>query len=405
MRISAWFLVAAVMASATPAGADSADRSPRARTLGVPFEGTPGPLNAITDVPGVEVGQVNLVRGKGLLKVGDGPVRTGVTMVLPRGRTSIKEVYGGFFNLNGNGEMTGQSYLQDFGLIFGPIGISNTNAVGEVYTGIMQWSQGHFGTAIWPVVSETWDGRLNDIGGFHVTSQVAIAAIDAARAGPVEEGNVGGGTGMICFGFKGGIGTASREVGIDGKTYVIGVLVQCNTGDRKVLRIAGAPVGAELADRWLSCYEAGKSPKDKLPKCDDDGRAGKSKPDSGSIVIVVATDAPLIPNALNRVARRAALGLARLGSYSGSTSGDLAVAFSTTGAVNTIDRDSIVSTPQIPNERMDAIFQATVEATEEAIVNAMIAAKTMTGADGWRFYALPHEELRTILAKYNRLAP
>jgi D-aminopeptidase len=216
---------------------------------------------------------------------------------------------------------------------------------------------------------------------------------------------VGGGTGMICFGFKGGIGTASREVGIDGKTYVIGVLVQCNTGDRKVLRIAGAPVGAELADRWLSCYEAGKSPKDKLPKCDDDGRAGKSKPDSGSIVIVVATDAPLIPNALNRVARRAALGLARLGSYSGSTSGDLAVAFSTTGAVNTIDRDSIVSTPQIPNERMDAIFQATVEATEEAIVNAMIAAKTMTGADGWRFYALPHEELRTILAKYNRLAP
>src|SRR4029079_13602476 len=218
MRISAWFLVAAVMASATPAGADSADRSPRARTLGVPFEGTPGPLNAITDVPGVEVGQVNLDRGEGLLKVGDGPVRTGVTMVLPRGRTSIKEVYGGFFNLNGNGEMTGQSYLQDFGLIFGPIGISNTNAVGEVYTGIMQWSQGHFGTAIWPVVSETWDGRLNDIGGFHVTSQVAIAAIDAARAGPVEEGNVGGGTGMICFRFKGGVGTASREVGIESKS-------------------------------------------------------------------------------------------------------------------------------------------------------------------------------------------
>ena len=405
MRIASWFLVAALVGSLAGPIAGHASEQQRARALGIPFEGTPGPLNSITDVPGVEVGQVSLVRGEGPLKVGDGPVRTGVTMVLPRGRTSIKEVYGGVFNLNGNGEMTGQSYLQDFGLIFGPIGISNSNAVGQVYAGIMQWTQGHFGTAIWPVVAETWDGRLNDIGGFHVTSQVAIAAIDAARTGPVEEGNVGGGTGMVCFGFKGGIGTASRDISIDGKSYVVGVLVQCNTGDRKVLRIAGAPVGAELADRWLSCYEAGNSPKDKLPKCDDDGKAGRPTGDTGSIVIVVATDAPLIPNALNRVARRAALGLARLGSYSGSSSGDLAVAFSTTGAVNTIDRDSVVLTPQIPNERMDAIFKATVEATEEAIVNAMIAAKTMTGADGWRFYALPHEELRTILAKYNRLAP
>jgi L-aminopeptidase/D-esterase-like protein len=210
---------------------------------------------------------------------------------------------------------------------------------------------------------------------------------------------------MVCFGFKGGIGTASRKIDVHGKSYTVGVLVQCNTGDRKVLRIAGAPVGAELADRWLSCYEADRSPADKLPKCDSDGKGGKALPDSGSIAIVVATDAPLIPNALNRVARRAGLGLGRLGSYAASSSGDLVVAFSTTDAVNTLDDDATVSTPQVPNDSMNAIFQATVEATEEAIINAMIAAKTMTGANGWRFYALPHEELRTILAKYNRLTP
>lgn len=404
MRVLLWFVVAAALAVPMHAAAQFADTS-RARALGVPFEGTPGPLNAITDVPGVEVGQINIVKGEGLLKVGEGPVRTGVTVVFPRGRNSIKEVYGGSFNLNGNGEMTGQAYLQDFGLIFGPLGISNSNAVGQVYSGIMQWTQQKYGAAIWPVVSETWDGRLNDIEGFHVTPQDAIAAIDAAKPGPVEEGNVGGGTGMVCFGFKGGIGTASRKIDVHGKSYTVGVLVQCNTGDRKVLRIAGAPVGAELADRWLSCYEADRSPADKLPKCDSDGKGGKALPDSGSIAIVVATDAPLIPNALNRVARRAGLGLGRLGSYAASSSGDLVVAFSTTDAVNTLDDDATVSTPQVPNDSMNAIFQATVEATEEAIINAMIAAKTMTGANGWRFYALPHEELRTILAKYNRLTP
>jgi L-aminopeptidase/D-esterase-like protein len=356
-------------------------------------------------VPNVEDGQITIVKGEGLLKVGEGPVRTGVTIVFPRGRKGSKEVYGGSFNLNGNGEMTGQAYLQDFGLIFGPIGISNSNAVGQVYSGIMQWTQKNYGAAIWPVVSETWDGRLNDIEGFHVTPQDALAAIDAAKSGPVEEGNVGGGTGMVCFGFKGGIGTASRKVDVHGTNYVVGVLVQCNTGDRKVLRIAGVPVGAELTDRWLSCYEADKSPADKLPKCDNDGNGGKGVPDSGSIAIIVATDAPLIPNALNRVARRAALGLGRLGSYAATSSGDLVVAFSTTEAVNTLNNDATVSTPQVPNDSMNAIFQATVEATEEAIVNAMTSAKTMTGADGWRFYALPHEELRKILAKYNRLAP
>ena len=349
MRASRWFLVVGVIWSVLAAVAGRADEPQRARELGIPFECTPGPLNAITDVPGVEVGQINIVKGEGLLKVGEGPVRTGVTIVFPRGRNNIKEVYGGSFNLNGNGEMTGQAYLQDFGLIFGPIGISNSNAVGQVYSGIMQWTQQKSGNAIWPVVSETWDGRLNDIEGFHITPQDAIAAINAAKPGPVEDGNAGGRTGMVCFGFKGGIGTASRKIDVHGSSYVVGVLVQCNTGDRKVLRIAGAPVGADLADRWLSCYEADKSPADKLPKCDDDGKAGKAVPDSGSIVIVVATDAPLIPNALNRVARRAGLGLGRLGSYAASWSGDLVVAFSTTDAVNTLDNDATVSTPQVPN--------------------------------------------------------
>jgi D-aminopeptidase len=375
----------------------------RARSLGIPFEGTPGPLNAITDVPGVEVGQISIVRGDGLLKVGEGPIRTGVTVILPRGKKSAKAVYAGSFTLNGNGEMTGQAYLEDFGIAIGPIGISNSNAVGQVYSAIQQWTQKEFGNAVWPVVSETWDGRLNDIEGFHVKPEDAIAAIDAAKAGPVEEGNIGGGTGMVCFGFKGGIGTASRKIEAAGRTYTVGALVQCNTGDRKVLRIAGAPVGQDFAERWLSCYEEGKSPADKLPKCSDDGTDGKATPDAGSIVLVVATDAPLIPNTLRRVAKRARLGLARLGTYAATSSGDLALAFSTAEAVNELDTATPVTIEQFPNGEINAVFQAAVKATEEAIVNAMIAAKTMTGADGWRFYAIPHEELKVLLAKYGRL--
>ncbi|WP_160287260.1 DmpA family aminopeptidase [Pseudomonas knackmussii] len=378
--------------------------APRARDLGVPFEGTPGKLNAITDIPGVEVGQVTLVSGDGGLQVGKGPVRTGVTMVLPRGRESVKPVNAGFFNLNGNGEMTGQSYLQDFGEAYGPIGISNTNAIGPVYAGITQWSAKKFGSAIWPVVAETWDGYLNDIEGLHVTQEHAIQAIDAARPGAVQEGNVGGGTGMVCFGFKGGIGTSSRVIKVDGKDYTVGVLVQCNTGLRKTLRIAGNPVGQELAEKWLGCYRPELAGKDKTPQCRSDGDGGKPSKDQGSIIIVVGTDAPLTPTQLNRVARRASMGLARLGSFAGNESGDIIVSFSTTGAVNDVEEEKPVSSVQYPNGMIDPLFQATVEATEEAIGNALVAARDMTGADGYQVYALPHDALRSILGKYNRLA-
>ena len=378
-------------------GASCAADAERARDIGVPFEGTPGALNAITDVPGVEVGQVTLIQGT--------DVRTGVTIVFPRGKANKEPVYGGFFDLNGNGEMTGISYLQDFGVVQGPIGISNTNAIGDVYTGIQRWSQKQFGEATWPVVAETWDGYLSDLGGFHVKPETAIAAIDAAKPGPVEEGAVGGGTGMVCFGFKGGIGTASRKVTLGGHGYTVGVLVQCNTGDRRVLRIAGAPVGAELTKRWLSCYDAKLSLRDKLPKCVGDGSAGTPGPDMGSIIIVIGTDAPLIPTQLNRVAKRAAMGLARLGSYSGNDSGDLIVSFSNAAkAVNHPDQPKPSPIEQIANADIDPLFQGTVEATEEAVVNALVAARTMTGVDGHRFFALPHDEVRAILKKYNRLA-
>ena len=377
----------------------------RARDLGIPFEGTPGPFNAITDVRGVEVGQKTLVEGEGTLKVGLGPVRTGVTIIFPRGHADARPVYGGFFNLNGNGEMTGRAYLDDFGIVQGPIGITDTNGVGQVYAGIQQWSAKHFGRATWPVVAETWSGYLNDLEGFHVTADTAIAALDAAKSGAVEEGNVGGGTGMVCFGFKGGIGTASRVVSLGGKSYTVGVLVQCNTGARKVLRIAGAPVGQVLADRWLPCFDPKlAATADGLPACSFDGSAGEAPPDQGSIVIVVGTDAPLMPKQLDRVAKRAAMGLARLGSYSGNSSGDLIVSFSTAPAeVNHEDQEKPSPIEPVANVNIDPIFEATAQATEEAIVNALVAAKTMTGIDGRRYFGIPHDELRSILKRYNRL--
>ena len=376
----------------------AAQADARARDLGIPFEGTPGPLNAITDVPGVEVGQVTMVEGQN--------VRTGVTVVFPRGHADKRPVYGGFFDLNGNGEMTGRAYLEDFGIVQGPIGISDTNAVGQVYSAIQQWSAKKFGEATWPVVAETWSGYLSDIEGFHVTAESALAALDAARPGPVEEGNVGGGTGMVCFGFKGGIGTASRVVSIDGKAHTVGVLVQCNSGDRKVLRIAGAPVGAALAKRWLPCFDPklGRGGSGPLKPCTPEGLAGEPPPDQGSIVIVVATDAPLMPLQLNRVAKRAALGVARLGSYSGNGSGDLIVSFSTRpAAVNHEEQDKPDAIAPIANVHIDRLFEATVQATEEAIVSALVAARTMTGANGARYFGLPHDELRAVLKRYNRL--
>jgi D-aminopeptidase len=398
VRIQLWALMIGLL------GCYTAEAAQRARELGVPFEGTPGRNNAITDVAGVEVGQVTHIEGNGPLKVGVGPIRTGVTVVLPRGRSSADAVYGGYFDLNGNGELTGQAYLQDFGVIIGPLGISNTNAIGQVYAGIQQWTQQRFGEAATPVSAETWDGHLNDIGGFHVQPSDAVAAIEAARTGPVEEGNVGGGTGMVCFGFKGGIGTASRKVTLEGKPFTVGVLVQCNTGDRQTLRIAGAPIGADLSKGWQPCYDPKWSPADKQPKCSSSGAASqKPPPDEGSIIVVVATDAPLIPKQLDRVARRAALGLGRLGSYSGNASGDLIVSFTTaSAAANHPDQKHPSPLTPLANSGIDPLFKAVVEATEESVVNALVAARTMTGADGYTFYGLPHEELRRLLKHYGR---
>lgn len=379
----------------------SAQADGRARDLGIPFEGIPGPLNAITDVPGVEVGQRTLIEGNGPLVVGKGPVRSGVTVIFPRGHDDLKPVYGGYFNLNGNGEMTGLAYMQDFGIVSGPIGITSTNAIGHVYAGIQEWAVQHGGEAVYPVVAETWDGWQSDINGFHVRPETAKAALDAARAGPVEEGVVGGGTGMHCFSFKGGIGTSSRAISAGGKAYTVGVLVQCNTGDRKVLRIAGVPVGQAFAKSWLPCYDPKQSKPEQTPKC---GTGGMALPDQGSIIIVVGTDAPLSPEQLNRTAKRAALGLARLGSYSGTSSGDLIMAFSTVpDAVNAPDQKAPSPITPIADTDVNAVFEATVQATEEAIVNALVAANTSTGADGYTMYGLPHRELQAILKRYGRL--
>jgi L-aminopeptidase/D-esterase-like protein len=373
----------------------------RARDLGIPFDGTPGRLNAITDVPGLEVGQATLISGEGPLIVGKGPVRSGVTVIFPRGQKNLKPVYGAYFNLNGNGEMTGLAYMQDFGVVSGPIGITSTNAIGHVYAGIQEWAVQHSGEAVYPVVAETWDGWQSDINGFHVRPETAKAALDAGKPGPVDEGVVGGGTGMHCFSFKGGIGTSSRSISASGQSYTVGVLVQCNTGDRKILRIAGVPVGRAFAKSWLPCYDRKQSKPEQTPKC---GSGGKSLPDSGSIVIIVATDAPLMPLQLNRVAKRAALGLGRLGSYSGTSSGDLIMAFSTVpDAVNGPDQKAPSPITPIADTEVNAVFEATVQATEEAIVNALVAARTSTGADGYTMYGLPHDELRAILKRYNRL--
>jgi D-aminopeptidase len=357
---------------------------PRARDLGVPFDGTPGRFNAITDVAGVEVGHTTLISGSGPLKVGVGPVRTGVTAILPRGKQSSDDVFGAWFTLNGNGEMTGTTWIEDSGFLDGPVMITNTHSVGVVRDAVIAWKVQHGRPDMdgywWslPVVAETWDGYLNDINGFHVKREDAFHALDIAHGGPVEEGNVGGGTGMICNEFKGGIGTSSRVLDAKHGGYTVGVLVQCNYGFRDQLRIAGVPVGREIPGH---VYEE----------------------DTGSIIVVVATNAPLIPTQLKRVARRVSLGLGRNGSYSGDGSGDIFIAFSTAnpGAAGSRGLHQIT---MLSNDDLDPIFLATVQATEEAVVNAMIAAETMTGIDNRTVMALPHDRLIEILKKYNRLA-
>ena len=374
----------AVFALSLASVAAKAER-PRARDLGVPFEGTPGPWNAITDVSGVEVGHSTLVRGQGALKVGEGPVRTGVTAVVPRGKaTNSDPVFAGVFDLNGAGEMTGTHWIEESGFLEGPLMLTNTHSVGAVHAGTIAWriqQGGPDATGYWwsnPAVAETWDGELNDINGFHVKEANVFEALSSARGGRVPEGNVGGGTGMICNGFKGGIGTSSRRLTDKAGGYTVGVLVQCNCGRKPDLLIAGIPVGAEIRG------------------------SGAREEDAGSIIIVVATDAPVIGHQLKRLARRASLGLARTGSRSGNGSGDLFLAFSTANA-GAANPKGIVSLSMLPNDRMDPLFAATVQATEEAIVNAMVAAETMTGANGFTVEALPHDELRRILKKYNRL--
>src|SRR5437867_1696862 len=363
----------------------------RARDLKIPFEGKPGKFNAITDVAGVEVGYTTLISGEGKLEVGKGPVRTGVTAILPRGHDSLNDpVYAGFFSLNGNGEMTGTAWVEESGFLDGPVVITNTDSVGVARDAVIEWriksgvvdNTGYSWSL--PVVAETSDWWLNDIKGFHVKPEHVFNALESAHGGAIEEGSVGGGTGMICYEFKGGTGTASRVIEIKDKSglarsYTIGALVQANCGRRPQLTIAGIPVGKEIPGEVY-------------------------KEESGSCIAVVATDAPLLPHQLKRLARRASLGLARTGSVSGNGSGDLFIAFSTAnvGAANPEPVTHSIET--IPNDRMDPIFTAVVQATEEAIVNALVDNRRMTGRDNHRVDALPHNRIRELLKKYSRFA-
>jgi L-aminopeptidase/D-esterase-like protein len=379
MRTRLVLQIALALGLATAAAA--AER-PRARDLGVPFEGTPGPLNAITDVAGVEVGQVTLVSGEGRLEVGRGPVRTGVTAIHPRGKASNDPVFAGAFALNGNGEMTGLSWLSESGFLEGPVVLTNTHSVGLARDAVIAW-QNRRGPATqpWglPVVAETWDGWLNDINGFHVKEAHVFRALDGARGGPVEEGGVGGGTGMVCFELKGGIGTSSRRLEARRGGYTLGVLVQANFGLRRQLTVAGVPLGREITEGTFRDDEA------------------------GSIIIVIATDAPLLPHQLDRLARRAAMGLARTGSVAMNGSGDLFVAFATANPGLALAKSAVPATV-LPNEAMNPLFTATVQATEEAIVNALVRGETMVGIDGHRVIGLPHDRLREALARHSRLA-
>jgi L-aminopeptidase/D-esterase-like protein len=366
---------------------------PRARDLGVPFTGQPGPLNAITDVVGVEVGHVTLISGQGRLRQGAGPVRTGVTAILPRGKkTPLDPVFAGWFTQNGNGEMTGTTWVEESGHMWGPVMITNTHSVGTVRDAVIAWAlqRYDFDTNDWwalPVVAETWDGWLNDINGFHVKPEHAFRALDAAAPGPVAEGNIGGGTGMICYEFKGGIGTASRRVRDSSATYTLGVLVQTNFGSREQLMVAGVPVGAEITEN-PAYVEPGES---------------RDSGDVGSIIVVIATDAPALPHQLKRLARRASMGIARTGGTASNSSGDIFIAFSTanSGAGAT---KGLPALRMLPNDRLTPLFQATAEATEEAIINALVAADSMTGADDHFIMALPHDRLAALLRKYNRFS-
>ena len=363
----------------------SAQSKPRARDLGVPFDGTPGPLNAITDVKGIEVGHTTLISGEGKKSV-----RTGVTAILPRGHNSLNDpVYAGYFSLNGNGEMTGTAWVEESGFLEGPIIITNTHSVGVARDAVIAWRIKHGAadtTGYWwslPVVAETWDGWLNDINGFHVKPEDIFHALDTAHGGAIDEGSVGGGTGMICYEFKGGNGTASRQIDVrpagagkdvPPRTFLVGVFLQANFGRRSQLMVAGVPVGREIPGEVY-------------------------KEESGSCIAVVATDAPLLPNQLKRLARRVSLGLARTGTISGNGSGDLFIAFSTANP-NAADPNQITrSVETIPNDLLDPLFTGVVQATEEAVMNALVNNHSMTGRDNHYVEALPHDRLRELMKR------
>lgn len=361
---------------------------PRARDLGIPFEGTPGTNNAITDVKGVEVGFKTLIRGSGKLVVGKGPVRTGVTAIFPKGKGSLDRSFAAWFTLNGNGEMTGTTWVDESGGLGSPILITNTHSVGIVRDAVIEWYSkrmkpgSYNGDVSLPVVAETWDGFLNDINGFHVTKQDAFDAMESAAGGAVAEGNVGGGTGMICHGFKGGTGTASRVLTVEQGGYTVGALVQANYGRRSLLQIAGVPVGKEITDLMPT--------------------EGKADKDEGSIIVVVATDAPLLPHQLERIVKRVALGLGVVGGRGGNSSGDIFIAFSTANP-EVSKNEGIVHLEMLPNDRISPLFEATAAATEEAIVNALVAAETMEGVSGNKVFAIPHDRLIALLRKYGRI--
>jgi L-aminopeptidase/D-esterase-like protein len=382
---------------------------PRARDLGISAQigGTPGTLDAITDVAGVEVGHTTLISGSGKLVVGQGPVRTGVTVIHPRGKDNPDPVMGAWFTLNGNGEMTGTTWLQESGFLEGPIAITNTHSVGVVRDAILQWQVKRPGLQPWglPVVAETYDGRLNDINGFHVKPEHVLAALEGARGGVLPlEGNVGGGTGMVCHGFKGGIGTASRKLDTRDGGYTVGVLVQCNCCSRRELRVAGVPVGEEIPDLLPCSASSDASVRGRTPSCDaapstQNTREDEEDEGQGSIIVVVATDAPLLPHQLKRVATRVALGVGRSGGKGENSSGDIFVAFSTANPHAASDT-GLTQVAMIPNARINPIFYATVQATEEAMLNAMLAAETMTGANDVRVYALPVGRLMAAMKRY-----
>jgi len=365
-------------------------QTPRARDIGIPFEGDTGKFNAITDVAGVEVGYSTLISGQGKNVRGQGPVRTGVTAILPRGRNN-SPVYGNWYSLNGNGEMTGTTWITESGFLEGPVMITNTNSVGVVRDAVLKWfvKTGWYKEDFWytyPVVAETYDGFLNDIYGFHVKESNAFEALDTAKTGTIAEGNVGGGTGMMCLGFKGGTGTSSRLVKIKDTTYTLGVLVQSNFGSKKNFSIAGVPVGQELKD--VMNYEFKAPP--------------SYNPGDGSIIVVVATDAPLLPHQLKRIAARVAIGVGKVGGRGENGSGDIFIAFSTANPT-AFSREATTKVDQLSNDMIDPLFNATVQAVEESIINAMVAADTMEGINGNKAYRLPHKLVTDVLREYNRI--